>query len=217
MPRLARLLALLFALAAPPAARAQSIAGQVVAAGPRYPVAGQWVRLLRHGAVPRGVLVDSARTDARGLFQFLAPAPGAYQVVVRGGPWVELRGPVDTLAADASVERMFEMVLGGADPEHALFEFQVETPVIALGARFGLARYPEDLRAQNLEGDVLIQFVVDTLGHPIPATIRVLRASHPGFVQAVRDAIADQRFRPATLDGRPVFQLVQQPFEFRLR
>ena len=65
-------------------------------------------------------------------------------------------------------------------------------------------------------GEVLVQFVVDADGHAQMWTFKVLRSSHPGFTQAVREAVPLMRFVPAKLSGRNVKQLVQMPFVFGL-
>jgi len=72
------------------------------------------------------------------------------------------------------------------------------------------------LRTANVEGDVLTQFVVDTLGKADVNTLRVLRSSHDLFTRAVRDLLPQLNFSPATVDGRKVKQLLQMPFTFRL-
>ena len=69
-----------------------------------------------------------------------------------------------------------------------------------------------------MAGRVEVEFVVDSTGHPRMDTFGVVHSTHPELVQAVRLALSTDRleFAPATLGGRPVAQLVQQPFEFRL-
>lgn len=76
--------------------------------------------------------------------------------------------------------------------------------------------YPEPLRLAGVEGTVLVRFVVDTTGRPDVTTLKVLKPTHPLFVQAVRTALPRMRFSPAELDGRKVKQLVQEPFAFRI-
>jgi outer membrane biosynthesis protein TonB len=48
-------------------------------------------------------------------------------------------------------------------------------------------------------------------------SVRVVGTSHPAFGDAARAATASMRFRPAEVGGRPVRQLVELPFEFRLQ
>lgn len=95
------------------------------------------------------------------------------------------------------------------------FEFQVEQPVRPLPGNTG-PRYPAELRAAQVEGTVLAQFVVDTLGNFEPASFKVLRSDHALFTQTVRDALVGIAFEPARVGGRKVRQLVQQPFQFQL-
>lgn len=76
--------------------------------------------------------------------------------------------------------------------------------------------YPEDLQAMNIEGTVVVQFIVDTTGRADPASLKVLGTTHQGFVPAVRAALAQWRFHPAEVGGRKVRVLVRQPIEFTL-
>lgn len=74
--------------------------------------------------------------------------------------------------------------------------------------------YPDSLKAGKVEGEVLIQFVVDTAGHVEPGSERVLRASRDAFRVAVVSTLGSARFTPALRKGQRVRQLVQQPFKF---
>jgi 5-hydroxyisourate hydrolase-like protein (transthyretin family) len=97
-------------LAVPAPATAQILGGHVVEATSGRSIARLRVRLVRaSGDSASRATVDSALTDAGGLFQLSAPAPGAYQVVF--GPALGVaRGPVDTLAAATDfVERRYSV------------------------------------------------------------------------------------------------------------
>jgi protein TonB len=76
--------------------------------------------------------------------------------------------------------------------------------------------YPPELLRSGVEGAVLARFVIDTTGRVDPATFQVLRASHPAFLESVREALTGMRFSPATSHGRHVRELVEQSFQFRL-
>ena len=95
------------------------------------------------------------------------------------------------------------------------FEFQVEKPV-APAAGNAAPVFPQILRRAGVEGEVLVQFVVDENGVVMPGTTKVMKATHALFQQAVVDAVPSYRFSPALVGGRPVKQLVQQPFVFAL-
>lgn len=99
--------------------------------------------------------------------------------------------------------------------DEPLFVFQVDKPAAALPGTAQPA-YPAMLTASGVEGDVLVQFVVDTLGRAELASFKVLKASHEAFGVAVRQALPRMRFLPAESGGRKVRMLVQQPFGFAL-
>jgi TonB family protein len=97
----------------------------------------------------------------------------------------------------------------------AFFEFQVESPVAP--AEGGSApRYPDALRKAGVEGEVLAEFIVGPDGRVEPGSFKVLKASHDLFTQAVAMALPQMRFKPGTVGGRAVRQVVQQPFTFSI-
>jgi TonB family protein len=75
-------------------------------------------------------------------------------------------------------------------------------------------RYPDALRRAKVEGEVLMQFVVDQAGQVDMSTVKVLRSSDPQFTAAVQRGLPSWRFAPAEVNGRRVKQLVQMPFQF---
>lgn len=95
------------------------------------------------------------------------------------------------------------------------FDWQVEKPALMRpGTRAPV--YPALLRGAGIEGTVLAQFVVDTLGRADMSTLQILQSEHAFFSSAVRRAIEQMRFLPAEIGERRVPQLVQQTFQFRL-
>lgn len=108
-------------------------------------------------------------------------------------------------------------VVGGTAPvaDQTYFEFQVEKQVASAPGNQP-PRYPDMLRSANVEGEVLVQFVVDTTGRVENGSIKILKSSHDLFTNAVRSALGNMRFYPAEIGGRKVKQLVQQPFNFNL-
>ena len=99
--------------------------------------------------------------------------------------------------------------------ENPYFEFQVEKQATPIPDS-PHPQYPDTLRSANVEGEVLIQFVVDTSGRVEPGTVKVLKSTHPLFTKSVKDALVTMRFSPAEIAGRKVRQLVQMPFVFSL-
>jgi TonB family protein len=74
--------------------------------------------------------------------------------------------------------------------------------------------YPPALFAAHVRGTVLAEFVVDADGKVEGDTFGVISSTHPLFTAAVRSTIGKAVFRPALRGGKPVRQLVHQPFEF---
>lgn len=100
-----------------------------------------------------------------------------------------------------------------ADP--AYWEFQVTSTVKPLSGR--APAYPAEMLEAHIDGRVLVQFVVDTGGVPEMRTFKVIESSNAMFSAAVREAVPSLRFVPATLEGRRVRQVVQQPFTFAVQ
>ena len=76
--------------------------------------------------------------------------------------------------------------------------------------------YPSALRSAQIEGSVVAQFIVDTLGRAEPNSITFTEVSQAQFAEAVRQALLRSRYLPAMVSGRPVRQLVEQRFAFTL-
>jgi len=74
--------------------------------------------------------------------------------------------------------------------------------------------YPAMLRHQQVEGRVVAEFVVDTLGRVEPKSVRIVSATHALFANAARSALPRARYTPAELEGRKVRQLVVLPVRF---
>ena len=106
---------------------------------------------------------------------------------------------------------------GGQRPvdDQLYSEDQVEKPAIAMPGS-AQPRYPDILRSAGVEGDVLVQFVVDTSGRADLSSFKVLRSTHELFAATVRNTLPNMRFAPAEIGGRKVKQIVQQPFAFAI-
>ncbi len=107
-------------------------------------------------------------------------------------------------------------VLAKPEGDQPYFEFMVEKPVTE-ASNTARPRYPDILKSAGVEGEVLAQFVVDTLGRIEPGSFKVLKTSHPLFEAAVRAALPGMRFIPAEVGNKRVRQLVQQPFVFAIQ
>ena len=76
------------------------------------------------------------------------------------------------------------------------------------------ARYPDELRRARIQGQVLLRFVIDTLGRAEPSSLRVLRTDHPGFVEPAREVVLGCSFRPGELHGSRVRVQITMPITF---
>jgi len=76
--------------------------------------------------------------------------------------------------------------------------------------------YPELLRAAGMEGRVVLEVVIDTLGRAEPGA-RVVESANRGFDGAALAYVRGARFRPGRVRGRPVRVLIRVPIEFTLR
>jgi TonB family protein len=102
------------------------------------------------------------------------------------------------------------------DPERIREGHEVERIVRPYVGNGGPS-YPSALRSAGIEGDVLVRFVVDTLGRVEPRSVDIREATHALFGAAVREWLARTRYEPATVRGQPVRQLVEQRVGFSLR
>ena len=96
--------------------------------------------------------------------------------------------------------------------EQTFFDFQVDQTVRVKTVHAPV--YPDRLRAANVDGQVLVQFVVDEHGMAQMNTFKVLKSTDNELTESVKRAISETSYFPAETGGRKVKQLVQQPFKF---
>jgi TonB family protein len=64
--------------------------------------------------------------------------------------------------------------------------------------------YPALLKQAGIQGRVILPAVIDTTGRVEPASVRIMKSSHPAFEQPTKDWVLKALFRPARLQGRGV-------------
>jgi protein TonB len=101
----------------------------------------------------------------------------------------------------------------GVDSGEPLFASQVDKPAVARDGN-PIPRYPSLLESSRVEGTVLVQFVVDTLGNAEMRSFKVLQSSNELFAQSLQSTLRRWRFYPAEAGGRKVKQVVQLPLKF---
>ena len=105
---------------------------------------------------------------------------------------------------------------GTAPGSGVMSDLQVDRQVSILSG-YRTPRYPEVLRAAGVEETLNASFVVDTSGRVESGSLEIPDAKHAPFIAAVREALANARFRPAESHGRRVRQRVVQAFVFSLQ
>jgi TonB family protein len=110
-----------------------------------------------------------------------------------------------------------EGAVSGGTPNFGqpFLEYQVDQPARALPSS-AMPIYPTELRARGVEGEVVVEFVVDTTGRVESSTFKILTSADTLFSDAVRAALPSMKFVPATVGRAKVRQLVQQSYPFKL-
>jgi outer membrane biosynthesis protein TonB len=90
---------------------------------------------------------------------------------------------------------------GSGDPAAVWIASAVtQRPVLRTALRVAL---PDSLRQRGVRGDVVLEYVVDTLGRVEPG-IRVVSAAQPALAAPARAAVLALRYRPGRVRGRAV-------------
>jgi len=89
-----------------------------------------------------------------------------------------------------------------------------EKPEILQGPEL---RYPDLLRQAAIQGRVIVQVIVDTLGHAEPGSVKIIQSANPGFDQPAKNYVLRALFRPGRNHGRPVRVLLNLPIDFKIK
>jgi len=146
-----------------------------------------------------------------------APAPAAPALVADGAvlPRFTLASGSGTVASNGTGAGVSANPVANApasdDVTHAASSVQVSARLVQSVA----AAYPVHARADEVEGDVAVEIVVDREGRVVDA--RVTRPAGHGFDAAALSAVRAYRFSPAQREGRPVRVRMPWSVQFRLR
>jgi TonB family protein len=119
-----------------------------------------------------------------------------------------LRAALGLLAAGTS--------LAGAAPAAGQ---NLQAPVLRNEAevmRHSAAAYPAALRDSAISGDVILKFRVRVDSTVDPASITVVQATNPAFVEPAVSVALEMRFAPARSGGAPVAAWTRFPVQFRI-
>lgn len=204
----ARCALLLLALSAT-AAHAQLEAGRVIDDSTLAPLAGSRVILQHADSSGAWSAVETTRTDAQGLFQFMPHPPGAYRVALLGKTEPMFFGAIDTLAADSMQQREFRLPITRRSAASAYLAGEVEHQAESASGPTPIS----DRSATRVASGFMetgFQFVVGVDGTVDAATVRVTTTSDSRFDDAARQSLLSRRYRPATIGGIAVRQVVTE-------
>jgi TonB family protein len=158
--------------------------------------------------------VNAAAVDRRVIRASAAPLPGTQRTAqIRAMTTVRAALPVLLIVA-APIAEAQRPDTTTVRPDTVYDASGVDRQVRVDPARVTVPEYPAELHMLGRSGQVLAEFVVDTLGAAEMETFRADSSSDPLFTEAVRTAVAASRYVPAMLHGHLVRQRARQPFLF---
>ena len=100
--------------------------------------------------------------------------------------------------------------------ERPFYESEVSRPALSTSRSSDGPRPARDPMATRRRGadSVIVEFIIDTIGTPVPRTFRIVRSPSRAIADRVRDAHLAWRFRPALVGGCKVPQVVQTSVEW---
>jgi len=113
---------------------------------------------------------------------------------------------------------VFQGIEGGTGPVVDLSQVFAEAVVDEVPERLSCPpqKFPRMMQQANLDGQVLLQFIVEANGHVKRQTIEIMSATHKAFEGPARDMIQRCLFRPGKVRATSVRVLVQMPVVFVL-
>jgi protein TonB len=191
---------------------------------------GEWVLHVKalEGVVGYDVVVATNAARQAGVRRISGVAavaendtPGAPVVERR---WEQVLSPLDTTGTGTIPDTALQPVEYRSStrkvaPRPGIPTPDTTPPSLTQESRRSLAallqrEHPQLLRAAAVEGEVVVDFVVDEQG--TPRGIKVVRASHETFGEAAVKVLGQARFNPARVGTRTVVKRLQLPIAFKL-
>jgi protein TonB len=145
--------------------------------------------------IPAPGLVEFKAEDFSGMGVAGGVAGGRPLVAMTSGP------PADSVPEDAPLS-----VAVVDEPPRLLNRAEIGPEMEQL--------YPPSFRLAEIEGEVVVWFVVDAQGRVEADDLRIVRETQAGFASATRTLVRRMRFEPARRNGRPVRVWVEQPLRW---
>jgi TonB family protein len=75
-------------------------------------------------------------------------------------------------------------------------------------------RYAPEMQALRVGGTLIVEATLDTTGHVIPGSVRIVQSPNPVFDDEARRVVLAATYRPARQGGRAVRSVIRQPITF---
>jgi len=75
-------------------------------------------------------------------------------------------------------------------------------------------RYAPEMQALRIGGTVIVEATLDTTGHVLPATVKVVQTPNPVFDAESKRVVEAAVYRPARVHGRPARVTIRQAITF---
>ena len=140
-----------------------------------------------------------------------APKVRAFEVPIDRAPIAPASAPIiaaTDFAPSRSSPRDELAVTGAADPPRS------RTTRAVLPNDNPAPEYPRELLRRRIEGEVVVEFLVDVKGRVDTRTVRIISSPDERFSDAVRNVLPRLRFMPAEKDGVKTEEWVEMPFRF---
>jgi TonB family protein len=77
--------------------------------------------------------------------------------------------------------------------------------------------YPPLLQQAGIEGTVMVQAIIDTMGRVEANSIKITQTANPGFNESAKTTVLKSLFRPARVYGKAVRVLIQIPIAYTIK
>ncbi len=171
------------------------------------PTAGERVYAL----LVRGTALHQKGRDSLAALSFDAGIAGYRELTARG---VDLAPVVRRLADSIRISRR-----SGTQPAAKLSPFGNPAAVGAVDEQPVLIshppiRYAPEMQALRVGGTAIVEATLDTTGHVVPATVRVVQSPNPVFDAETKRVVLASVYRAARIHGRVASVTIRQPITF---
>ncbi|MEX2153009.1 MAG: TonB family protein [Gemmatimonadaceae bacterium] len=193
------------------------IALSIEATMPSPEVEGESDRRIRYFPPPDPK--PAGRTESRETLRFVQLAPEGPGAGFGGAGLQPQRAPEISQGPEAGNTGRDTITApdeqGSEGPDSVFTIIEVDSAAARIPESLA-PQYPQALLERHVEGQAIVQFVVDTTGFADVSSFRVVLASHIEFAESVREALPGMRFSAARIGSVKVRQLVELPFHFRV-